>query len=697
LARKRRREKAQRSPAVTPEQPRFFVTVALRNTLLASAALCILVFVIYAQVRSHQFVDFDDPLYVSKNAHVLQGLTWSGIVWAFTHVYASYWLPLTWISHMLDVQLFGVNAGAHLLVSAALHAINCVLLLLFLKRTTGAFWRSVIVAALFAVHPLHVESVAWIAERKDTLSTLLFLSCLIAYAQYVLRNSRLAYATSVLMLALGLMAKPMLVTTPFVLLLLDYWPLHRYGVVPVRKLALEKVPHALSVIGGIGATLFGQHEAMSSTTLIPLTARLANAAMSYVAYVAKTFWPAKLAFFYPFPTYINPWLATFDAILILAITAIAFRFYRSLPELFVGWCWFLGTLVPVIGLAQAGQQAMADRFVYIPHIGLFIAIVWTASRLVERAPSLRPAAIVAAATTIMILTGVAHAQVGYWKGSIPLYEHTLEVTSNDNKLAQVNLAAALLEAGDNAAAEQHYEQAIGYRPQEIVYDGLALALIGQGKLAAATRAAESAVKANPNSAEALAMLGSVELSRGDTANADRALSRSLRLKPAPAVAARLALARGQLDQARAHFAEAIEADPRDADLRNDYAAVLARLGSDAEARSQYEEALAINSNSYDARMNYGALLSRLGRNDAAAQQFADAARLRPRSPEPHVYLALLEAGEHRFDLASHNIESAIAIDHDASNALLINAIRIPPRPTAIDEYLTFLRQQSPHR
>ncbi|HEX9500315.1 MAG TPA: tetratricopeptide repeat protein, partial [Thermoanaerobaculia bacterium] len=269
--------------------------------------------------------------------------------------------------------------------------------------------------------------------------------------------------------------------------------------------------------------------------------------------------------------------------------------------------------------------------------------------------------------------------------------------SNDNMLAHVNLAGALLEAGDYAAAEQHYEQAIGYRPQEIVYDGLALALIGQGKLDAATRAAESAVKANPKSAGALAILGSVELSRGDTANAERALSRSLQLKPDPAVAARLALARGQLDQARNHFAEAIEANPRDADLRNDYAAVLARLGSDAEARSQYEEALAINSNSYDARMNYGALLSRLGRNDAAARHFADAARLRPQSPEPHVYLALLEAGAHRFDLATRDIESAIAIDHDASNALLINAIRIPPRQTAIDEYLTFLRQQSGHR
>ena len=694
MARKRRLEKIRTAPAVRAQAA--IATAPRRNLAFAILALFILVFIVYAQVRNHQFVDFDDPLYVSKNDQVLRGLTWPGIVWAFTHVHAWYWLPLTWISHMLDVQLFGVDAGAHLLVSATLHAINCALLLIFLQRATGSFWRSSIVAALFAVHPLHVESVAWIAERKDTLSTLFFLLCLIAYTRYVQRQSRAAYAGSVIALALGLMAKPMLVTTPFVLLLLDYWPFGRFTAGTARKLIIEKLPHLVCVIGGIIATLLGQHEAMASTSYIPIAARLGNAAMSYVAYIGKTFWPSRLAAFYPFPTHINPLIAAIDAMLLTAITVVVFRFYRRLPELFVGWCWFIGTLVPVIGLAQAGQQAMADRFTYIPHIGLFIAIVWSVARWIESRPQLRQPAIGIAAVAILAFTGVAYAQAGYWKNSITLFEHTLAATSNDNKLAHVNLGGGLLEAGDYAAAEKHYQQAIGYRPEEIVYDGLAVALVGQGKLDAAARAAETAVKANPNSSDALATLGSVELARGDTAGAERALSKSLQLKTEPGVAARLALARGQLEQARASFAQAIEAHPRDADLRNDYAAVLARLGADGDAQTQYEEALNLNPNLYDARMNYGALLSRLGRNDVAAQQFAEAARLRPGTPEPHVYLALLEAGQQRFDLAIRDVEAAIGIDHDASNRLLINAIRIAPRPTAIDEYLAFLRQQNAH-
>ena len=665
-----------------------------RRPAVVIAVLTILVAIIYAQVRGHQFVDFDDPQYVSRNEHVLRGLTWSGIIWAFTHVHAGYWLPLTWLSHMLDVQLFGRDAGAHLLVSAALHAVNSSLLFLFLRKATNTFWRSAVVAALFAVHPLHVESVAWVAERKDTLSTLLFLLCLVAYTRYVMRQSRKAYVASVVALALGLMAKPMLVTTPFVLLLLDYWPFKRFETVGVRRLVIEKIPYVACVVAEITATLLSQHEAMASTTFISVPARLANAAMSYVTYVVKTFWPAKLAVFYPFPTYIDPRLAAFDALLILGFTALVFRLYRSMPELFVGWCWFLGTLVPVIGLLQAGRQALADRFTYIPHIGLFIALVWSVARLAAARPQLRVALTTAAALSIVALAAVAHAQVRYWSSSVPLFEHTLAVTSNSNKFAHVNLGAGLLDAGDYLGAERHYRQAIGYQPAEIVYDGLALAHIGLGRLDDASAAAHAGVQANPNSADAFATLGSVELARGNTAEAQQALARSLQIKADPAVEARLALSRGNLTDARSKFEEAISAVPYDAGLRNDYAAVLARMGKDAEAQTQYGEALALSPNLYDARMNFGALLSRLERDEDAAQQFAEAARLRPRSPEPHVYLALLEAGRHRFDVARREIELAIAADHDASNRLLINAIRIPPRPTAIDEYLAFLRQQS---
>ncbi len=661
---------------------------------LIVGSLFVLVFAIYGQVYSHHFVNFDDPLYVSQNEHVLRGLTWSGVKWAFTHVHAWYWLPLTWISHMVDVQLFGRNAGAHLLVSVTLHALNSALLFLFLRRATDSVWRSASVAALFAVHPLHVESVAWIAERKDTLSTFLFLLCLVAYERYVRERSRWAYVVSVLALALGLMAKPMLVTTPFVLLLLDYWPFRRLETTGIKKLLIEKVPFFACVAGGITATLIGQHEAMATTTTIHVSARLANAAISYVVYTAKTVWPSGLAVFYPFPTRIGIAVALSCALLLIGLTALAAWCWRSLPWLVVGWCWFVGTLIPVIGIAQAGQQARADRFTYIPHIGLFVAIVWGIAYIIEHVPGLRTPAVTVSAAIVLAFAVVAHAQVQVWSDSIALFRHALAVTSNTNRLAHLNLGGALLEVGEYEAAEREYRQAEGYRPAEFVYTGLALAFAGEGKLDAAADAARRAIQVNPNSADAVATLGSTELARGDMVAAERALARSLQLKDDPGVAARLALARGQLEKARAQFAEAVMLHPEDADLRNAYAAVLAKMADDADAEQEYIEAIRLNPKMYDARMNYGALLSRIGRDDMAAQQFAEAASIRPGSPEPHVYLGLLEANRRHFDVAMQQIHAAATIDHDLSNRMLINAIRIPPRPTAIDEYIAFLRQQS---
>ena len=657
------------------------------------AGLLVLVFAVYAQLRTHGFINFDDPLYVSGNEHVLGGLSWSGITWAFTRIHADYWIPITWISHMLDVQLFGPDAGAQLMMSAALHAVDCVLIFLFLRMATGALWRSAAAAALFAVHPLHVESVAWISERKDTLSTLFFLLCLIAYTVWVAKRSRAAYGAAVAALALGLMAKPMLVTVPFVLLLLDYWPFHRLDRSTARARIVEKVPFALCVLPQIAATLFAQREAMPATNAIPLLARMANAAISYVWYVGKTFWPSNLAVLYPMPTRIDPFTAILCGVLVIAVTAAAFRVRRSMPWLFVGWCWFAGMLVPVSGIVQVGVQARADRFTYQPHIGLFIAIVWAVAAIAGRVPKPRIVVPAAAVSAIVLLALAAHAQAEYWKGTVPLFEHALAVTG-DNKLAHVNLGEGLLERGDYAAAEREYRAAVGMQPAETVEIGLALALAGEGKLDAAAASAERAAKANPNSAAAAAAAGSIALARGDMAAAERALGHSVALKRDPAVAARLALARGNLETARAMFDEALVQRPGDADLHNSLGAVLGRLGADGAALDQYAEALRLNPNLYDARMNYGALLSRAGRNAEAQEQFAAAGRIRPESAEPHVYAALLGANEGRFGDAAAEIEAAIRIDHDGSNRFLISAIRIPQRPTAIDEYLAFLRQRN---
>ncbi len=461
-------------------------------------------------------------------------------------------------------------------------------------------------------------------------------------------------------------------------------------------LLIEKIPFAVCVAGASAATLFAQREAMAAPASIPLLARLANAAIAYVRYIGKTFWPSKLAIIYPFPTRISPSAALLCVLLLVAATVAVFWLRRSLPWLFVGWLWFLGTLVPVSGLVQVGLQAMADRFTYIPHMGLFLALAWTIAHFAERAPGTRRTAAIAAVIATFILAAVAHAQVRYWAGSIPVFEHALAVTSN-NKLAHINLGGGLLEAGEYARAEREYREAEGFKPADTAYIGLALALSGQGKIEAAAGAARNAFEANPNSAEAATTLGSMELALGRLPEAERALTRSLQLRDDPAVAARLALARGEVERARALFASAIAGRLTDADLRNSYAAVLARMGKDAEADEQYQEALRLNGNLYDARMNYGALLSRMGRDHDAAQQFAEAARIRPQSPEPHVYLGLLQANRKQFAAARTEIEQAIRIDHDTSNRLLIEAIRIPARPTAVDEYLAFLRQQSTAR
>ena len=691
MSRKSRRKERVSERAVPAPLPQRERAAAL--LFAVSAALVVLVFAIYAQVRTHGFINYDDPDYVYNNAHVRAGLSWAGVKWAFTTTAASNWHPLTWLSHMADVQIFGVIAGPQLLVNAALHACNAILLLLFLWIATDTLWRSATVAALFAIHPLHVESVAWISERKDTLSGFFFLCCLLAYARYVKKNSRPDYAVAVVALLFGILSKPMVVTTPFVLLLLDFWPFERLQKEVVVRRLVEKIPFLACIVPSIVATLIAQRNAMPTISAIPPLARVANAAIACVKYVGKTLWPSRLSIMYPFPTRIDPRIAILCGALVVAASIAAWLVRKSYPWIFSGWFWFLGMLVPVIGIVQVGIQQMADRYTYLPDIGLFIAIVWSAAYAVERMPQMRFGAAIVGGLAILGLTAAAHAQAGYWSGSVPLFRHALDATSPDNKLAHVNLASGLLDQGQYAEAEREYRLGEGFKPADIVDLGQALSLSAQGKLDAAADAARRAMQENPRNADAAGALGSIELARGDMAGAERALTSSLRLEPNPAVAANLARVRGDMPAARDHLMEAIAQQPDKADLHSGLGAVLARLGDTDGAAREYVTALDLNPSLYDAHMDYGALLSRMGRNDDAAEHFEAAARLRPRSAEPHIYLALLEANQHQFDAAQKNVEQAIAIDHDASNRMLIDAIRIPPRPTVIDEYLAFLRRQ----
>ena len=335
---------------------------------------------VFGQTFRHQFVNYDDPLYVLDNAHVRAGLTWSGIEWAFTHVHSQNWHPLTTMSHMLDCQLFGLNPGAHHLVNVFFHSIAAVLLFILLAQMTNRVWLSGFVAAVFAIHPLRVESVAWIAERKDVLSGVFFVLTLIGYAAYTRKRTVGRYLTMSILFACGLMSKPMLITTPFILLLLDYWPLNRFARSAVSKLILEKIPLFALSIGSCVATLWAQNFALGSTDFLPLRWRITNAVFSYFEYVRQMFWPADLIPFYVHPEgRLEMWRLLLAAIVLIALTAIAFMRRRKNPYLIVGWLWYLIMLIPVIGIVQVGNQSMADRYLYVPAVGLFIMTAWGAA------------------------------------------------------------------------------------------------------------------------------------------------------------------------------------------------------------------------------------------------------------------------------------------------------------------------------
>ncbi len=412
---------------------------------------------IYGQTLGYPFISFDDPGYVSENAHVLHGLTREGWHWAWTSFERSNWHPLTWLSLMLDGQLYGGNASGYHLTNLLLHLANAVLLFWWLRTATRALWPSALTALFFVVHPLHVESVAWVTERKDVLSTFFLLLTLLAYTRYARGGGGRFYALSLMLFALGLTAKPMLVTLPALMLLLDFWPLGRTG--GWRRLVVEKVPFFALVLASCVVTFLAQRSAaVVPLEALPVGHRLASAMLGYGFYLHKTFWPLDLGIYYPYwhaKWIVSPWAW---GVALVAATAGAIRYARRLPFLFVGWCWFLGTLVPVIGVVQVGGQAVADRYAYVPHIGLFIAMFWTLAALVPRWPQTRPWLAVAAAGGAAACMMLAWQQVGYWRSSVTLFEHTTAIIRPTGRLYYL-LGDALVDDDRLADAERAYRLA----------------------------------------------------------------------------------------------------------------------------------------------------------------------------------------------------------------------------------------------
>ena len=588
------------------------------------------------------FVSYDDIHYLTENPYVRRGFTAETLWWALTTHQPNYWHPLTLLSHMVDWQLYGAAPAGHHATNLALHAANTVLVFLFFERTTGAVWRSALVAALFGLHPLRVESVAWAAERKDVLSTLLWLLTLHAYAGWVARPRRGRFLLVAIGFALGLAAKPMLVTLPLTLLLLDFWPLGRLGEARgrLRRLVVEKLPLVPIAAAAAIATVAAQREGkLRSLEEYPLVLRIENAVVSYVAYLWKTLWPRDLAVLYPYPDAVPLAKVLACAALLVVVTMVAWRLRRSRPSLLFGWLWFLVTLVPVLGLFQVGEQAMADRFTYVPLIGIFVAVAWLV-------PAAAPSLVTAAAAAVLLLLALqTRIQVRYWRNAATLFEHALAVEER-NPVAHMNFGFELLQAGDVDAAIGHLERSIELRPYYLnARVELGNALLKRGRTGEAVVQYTLATQIDPRSVAALTNLGHALALQGRVDEAIPYHEQALRIDPTYAVAhdnLGMALAeKGRTADARAHFEAALRQDPLDANALNNLGTMLIREGRPEEGLAPIERAIQLRPAFGTAYLNRAAALLLLGRYAEARQAIAEAET--HGSPPPAAMLRMLEA------------------------------------------------------
>jgi Flp pilus assembly protein TadD len=553
-----------------------------------------LTFVAYKQVLYHQFTNFDDNVYITENPYIQKGLTFENIRWAFTTGRSSNWHPITWLSHIVDYEMFGLNPWGHHLVNVLLHTANTLLLFGVLNAMTGAVWQSAFVAALFALHPLRIESVAWAAERKDVLSGLFFMLTVAAYLHYVRQRGIKWYLLTILLFVMGLMAKPMLVTLPFVLLLLDYWPLGRFEVNRPAKLVREKIPFfVLSAVSSV-VTFFVQQSggAVNTMKVVTPVTRITNAMVSYMAYLEKIVWPSRLAVLYPYSIDGLPVQQVIKAVLLLVgIFLLVIQTFRNHRYLITGWLWYLGILVPVIGLVQVGSQAMADRYTYLPSIGIFIMAAWGIS---EISVKWRYRKIILGISSFAVLSAFSictYLQSHYWQNSVTLFEHTLKVTSN-NSLAYSNLGFAYIKLGRYNEAIEACKQAIRIRSDDakahynlgIVYDEL-------GRRQEAIEAFEQTIRIKPDYVEAHNNLGVAYSSLGRYQDAIEAYKQAIKIKP---------------DYAEAH---------------NNLGVTYSKLGGDKKAMEAFKQAVEIKPDYAEAHNNLGIAYLAKGDRSSALEEY----------------------------------------------------------------------------
>ena len=689
----KKKAKAKRPEKVrqqSPIQARF-------RALVISFGLVLITWLVFGQTGRHDFVNYDDRVYVYDNHQIRSGFTPHGIAWVFTHEHAGNWHPLTTISHMLDYQIFKLDAGGHHLTNVFLHTVAVLLLFFLLRQMTGSMWRSAFVAAVFAIHPLRVESIAWVAERKDVLSAVFFMLTLGAYVRYARKQKLGRYILVAVLLVCGLLSKPMFVTVPFVLLLLDYWPLQRiqmsdvrsqrsdgesgklgrmqrfaaanppplrrggsegkratphaplslsqgerkqvkgYYRVVVRKLVPEKIPLIILSIPTAVATFLIQERSAGSIAQLPFAWRIENAIVSYVTYIWQMVWPVNLAAFYPHPeNRLAIWQIALAALLLIAVTLLVIALRRTRPYLLVGWLWYLVMLLPVIGIVQVGLQGHADRYTYLPQIGLYIAITWLVSDLAKSLPYRRQILAGAGAVVVVVLSGCAWKQVTYWKNSETLWTRALAVT-RDNDVAHANLGMFLAERGELDEGLSHLQTALAIRSGAVhphytlslalIHSDLGYTLARKGLLAVAISHLQTAVKLQPNYADAHYNLGTAFFQKGQIEEAISEWRKTLSIRPNDAethISLGNALVQmGLVREAIAHYEEALEIAPDSALALNNLAWILSASPDDKVRDGNKAIALAERAVEYSGDKN-AMFMRTLAAAYAEAGRFAEA-------------------------------------------------------------------------
>lgn len=693
-------EKDNREPPPTRHNRRVVAGISF---LLAAA-----IWLVFGQTLHHGFINYDDDVYVYRNPEVNGGLNVKGLVWAFTHTHSSNWHPITWISHMLDCQVYGLDPRGHHLTNILLHTATAILLFLVLKEMTGFLWRSAFVAAVFAIHPLRVESVAWVAERKDVLSGMLFILTIGAYARYTREpKSFKRYFLVCLMFVLALLSKPTVVTLPFVLLLLDWWPLKRIndssGRPGISRLIAEKIPLLALSCATCLATLFAQTDAMSS---LPLWMRTANAVESCVTYLGQMFYPVKLAVFYPYPESFPFGRIVADVILLLLVTAVAIATRKKWPALLTGWLWYIGMLVPVIGIVQVGSQAHADRYTYLPQIGLYIALTWTLADLCAGWRQRNLGFSSMAMAIVAVLISFSRVQASYWQNSECLWAHAL-VCTPDNVTAENNFGNALLDSGKINEAIVHLQKALQIMPNHAeAHYNMGNALFRKGDVSGAIVQYREALQAKPNDEKTHYNLGIALLQQGDITEAINEFQAALQIMPDDIVVlnnlANAEFQKGDISQAVTDYRRALQIAPNDAEVNYNYGVALAQthdlagaiagfekslrvrpgnlpamnnlgnvlfLKGDLDAAiDEFQRVLQIKSDDANARYGLGFAMLQQGNLDGAITNFQETLRIKPNWAEAHYNLGNALIGKGETEEAMAHYEKAIEIEPDYSDA-----------------------------